>query len=176
MSSHFSSLHEMLARRACARPPKPPPLVRLGLRCRLRLHTTPFLRSVSARPSPCMFLLRPFSSARPSVSRTLVRSLSRPSPSPRAGGLSLGAPPAICQRLNRSQSPSCSIVLLSLLLLRLPRRRLAVLPLRALPRSLQARGPPLVSPLLRRGRLTVLRCVSVTAAMCIRRLSTTRHF
>ena len=177
MFSHFSSLLEALARRPFARPPRPPPLVRLGTclhRCRLRLRTTPFLRFVSARPSPRQFLLQPFSSARPSVSRTLARSLSRQSPSLRAGGLSLRALSAICQHRGRSQSPSWSIAHLSSHPSRSPRRRPAVLPLRALPRCRQARGPPLWLPLLLKSSM-VLRCVSVTATMYIRRLSTTRH-
>jgi hypothetical protein len=158
MSSHFSFLLETLARKPFGRLPRPPPLVRLGTslrRCRLRLRTTPFLRSASARPSPRSFLLRPFSSARPSVLRTLARSLSRPSPSPLAGGLSLRALLAICQRRSLSQSPSWSIARLSLRLLRLLRHRPAVLPPRALPRSHRARGRPLGSPLSLRSRSMV---------------------
>ena len=178
MSSHFSSLLETLARRPFAWPLKPPPHVRLGTslrRCRLHLRTTLFLRCASARCSLHPFLPTPFSSARLSVSRILARSLSMPSPSLRAGGLSLRALLAICQRRGRSQSPFWSIARLSLLRLRLPRHRPAALPPRALPQSPRARGPPPGSPLSPRGRLMALRCVSVIATMYIRRLSTTRH-
>jgi hypothetical protein len=177
MPSHFSSLLKAPARRPFARPLRAPPLVRLGTclhRCRLRLRTTPFLRSVSARPSPRQFLLRPCSSARPSASRTLARSLSRQSPSLRVGGRSLRALLAICQHRSRFQSPSWSIAHLSLHPSRSPRRRPAVLPLRALPRCRQARGPPLGSPLLLMSS-PGLRCVSATATMSICCLSTTRH-
>ena len=176
MSSHFSSLLETLARRPFARPLKPPPLVRLGTslrKCRSHLHTTPFLLSAFAGLNPPLFILRFFSNARPSASKALARSPLRPSLSLRAGGLSLRALPATCQRHSRFQSPSWSITS-PLPRLRSPRHRPAVLPPRASPRSSRTRGP-LVLPSSLKSRLTVLRCVSVTATTFTRCLSTMRH-
>jgi hypothetical protein len=176
MSSLFSLLLEMLARRRFARPLKPPPLVKLVTsprRCRLRPRMTPSLHSASVRPTP-PFQLRPFSNASPSASRRLARSLSRPSQSLRVGGLSLRARLATCQHRSRFQSPSWLIVSPSLLHLRSLRPRPAELPPRALPRPHRARGPPLASLLSLRSRSMALLCVSVTAVMCTRRLSTTR--
>ena len=167
----------MLARRRFAGPPKPRPLVKLGTslcRCRLRPHTTPFLLSASARFSLPPFPLMPFSSARPSESRTLARSLSRPYPSLRAGGLYLGAPLATCQRHNRFQSPSWLIASPLSLHFRSSRHPLVALPPRALPRSHRTRGL-LVSPLSLRSHSTVLRCVSITATTSTFRHSTTRR-
>ena len=177
MHSHFSFLLETLARKRFAGPPKPPPLVRLGTslrRCRLRLHTTPFLLSASARFSPSPFLLMPFSSARPSASRILARSLSRLSPSLRAGGLYPRALLATCRRRSRFQSHSSSTASPLLLRLHSPRHLPVVLPARVFPRPHRVKGP-LVSSLSLRSPSMVSRCVNVTATTYTRRPSTTRH-